>query len=450
MLTRDLPIGRLIEAPYNPREISAESLAALESSLRMYGVLKPIIVAREGTIIAGHQRTRACKAIGVDAVTVYVVRKVDEGDEVRFNQLHNACDDVSRGGRVTPGTGKFVYVSHRDIVTKEGGPGVTVRNAICDLIQKYGNYGCVVASESGEILDGTDYAMSCKLLRIPAMVSYVRDSDAAGVVAAFRRTYGEFSYVEVARNTSVQTFAQIRRLRGKSKEVRSPGYELVIIPWMKANAGGVLDFGAGQRDYARRYADRVVPWEPFPRVGSAVNQQAAEDMTMALIDHLYTDGRFHAAIADYVANSVNSVQAAADVMIAMNALCAPGATVVFSGRRAEFVERLRSGYKTRASARIGRHLEFLDSNGFSALKRHGSWFFQRFTTDAQEDAMLSEYWGEGTIRRTSAEWQCSCSKSIELLPSARDAVVREFDLAGEGLGQQVWDAVVTAAAKEEE
>lgn len=57
------PIADLKGADYNPRRIDQASLERLQHSLRVIGCAKPII-ARGRTIVAGHQRTKALRAMG--------------------------------------------------------------------------------------------------------------------------------------------------------------------------------------------------------------------------------------------------------------------------------------------------------------------------------------------------------------------------------------------------
>ena len=84
-------IEHLKPAPYNPRRISADEFAKLRESVRMLGAIKPVI-ASEGTIIAGHQRTKAMRAEGIDVAPVQLLGPVSVTEEIRFNQIHNGAD----------------------------------------------------------------------------------------------------------------------------------------------------------------------------------------------------------------------------------------------------------------------------------------------------------------------------------------------------------------------
>lgn len=86
-----LDVGSLKPATYNPRKISEEQKATLQESIRQLGFVMPVIVNKKNnTIIAGHQRTNAARQLGLKSVPVQFVDDIDIGDEIRFNQLHNA------------------------------------------------------------------------------------------------------------------------------------------------------------------------------------------------------------------------------------------------------------------------------------------------------------------------------------------------------------------------
>jgi len=88
----DYLVAHLRPAPYNPRRIAEPAFLALRESIASLGMLKPIIVADTGTIVAGHQRTRALLATGKTTTPAYVISNLNQQDEMKFNQLHNGTD----------------------------------------------------------------------------------------------------------------------------------------------------------------------------------------------------------------------------------------------------------------------------------------------------------------------------------------------------------------------
>src|SRR6266498_4600877 len=88
----DYPLAALKPAPYNPRKIDEQAFLALQHSIKTLGMVKPIIAGEDGTIVAGHQRSRAAMAVGVTSAPVFIVKDLNKLDEIRFNQLHNGTD----------------------------------------------------------------------------------------------------------------------------------------------------------------------------------------------------------------------------------------------------------------------------------------------------------------------------------------------------------------------
>ena len=87
------PIEALHGTDYNPRRISDASFSKLKESLRTFGVCKPVIANSNGILIAGHQRTKAMKEIGITDVPCYVnEKKIAIHDEIRFNLFHNSIE----------------------------------------------------------------------------------------------------------------------------------------------------------------------------------------------------------------------------------------------------------------------------------------------------------------------------------------------------------------------
>ena len=68
--------------PLNLEVYGAEELPAdFVENVRAFGILEPIVIKADGTIISGHRRWRAATAIGLEAVPVRVVAFADTLDE---------------------------------------------------------------------------------------------------------------------------------------------------------------------------------------------------------------------------------------------------------------------------------------------------------------------------------------------------------------------------------
>src|SRR3954454_12367765 len=66
------PIDRLIPYARNARTHSAEQIDQIAASIREWGWTTPILVAEDGTIIAGHGRVLGARKLGLTEVPVMV------------------------------------------------------------------------------------------------------------------------------------------------------------------------------------------------------------------------------------------------------------------------------------------------------------------------------------------------------------------------------------------
>lgn len=64
MKISNIPVGNLNPAAYNPRKISRQMLKSLKATIKEFGMVDPLIVNKDMTIIGGHQRFKACLELG--------------------------------------------------------------------------------------------------------------------------------------------------------------------------------------------------------------------------------------------------------------------------------------------------------------------------------------------------------------------------------------------------
>jgi ParB family chromosome partitioning protein len=256
-LDLEYPVERLRGADYNPRAINADALDTLVSSIGEVGFAKPVIVDKGADlIIAGHQRTKAARKMGRTHVPAWLLENITKTDQIRFNQLHNGTDVdvVDKPVRVPRSEiiGLFVDVPGSEIEGDLRSTGAGIRQMIAKLLARYGLWGGAVASASGEVLTGQQYALACKLLRLPCRTFYVEDEKADIARGFFGRTYGVFSYDHLPRATYIQTFAQPFRLtEGAKTDNASMLYEQKVLKELRKE-DRALDFGCGRGDYVKK------------------------------------------------------------------------------------------------------------------------------------------------------------------------------------------------------
>jgi DNA modification methylase len=96
------PIKDIKTAKYNPRKISDQALESLKQSIERFGFVDPVIVNdRTGVLVGWHQRVKAAKELGLEAVPVVGVN-LDDGEEkalnVALNKISGEWDlDLLRG-----------------------------------------------------------------------------------------------------------------------------------------------------------------------------------------------------------------------------------------------------------------------------------------------------------------------------------------------------------------
>lgn len=460
MFNLNFPTEHLRGAGYNPRAIASDALQRLQESISTVGFAKPIIVTQDGLIVAGHQRTKASRAMGRPSVPAWVLKEITTYDEIRFNQLHNGTDldDIDHPVTVPRGAGLgFAEVPGKDVGGNLRSVGAVVRTEICALLLKYGNWGGAVATLSGVVVSGQQYALSCKLTGTPCRVFYIEDEKEQAARGYFGAQYGEFSYEHLPRSTWVQTFAQMMRLRhedGEGKNNRSTLYEELVLPHVTKH-DRILDFGCGQGDYVRSLKARgyrIQGMEFFFRKGNNIDTGAVHRMVDDLCRSLRMDGPFDAVVCDSVLNSTDCLQAEQDVMTCCAALAKPGGLVFMSGRR---MARQESRMRFTSLSGTERHVEFLDKDGFTALFRKGAWFYQKFHTEAQARELLERWVGPCLKYQdgSSTSFQMMARRTIEHPQEVlQAAITREFNLPWPGgqsvdRGAKVWSTYTQAMAR---
>uniref|UniRef100_UPI0025D946EA methyltransferase domain-containing protein n=1 Tax=uncultured Hyphomicrobium sp. TaxID=194373 RepID=UPI0025D946EA len=350
--------------------------------------------------VAGHQRTKALRRMGASTAPVYVLpTETTTYDEIRFNQLHNGTDldggdeDCRIDGALVEGYQTVDPTRLTGNMRARLGP---VRREIAELIRKYGPWGGVVATISGKIIHCGQYALAAIMTHTPLTVYAIPDEREAEYRFFLDKKYGVFSYDGLKRDTYIQTFAQMMRLRDgpTAKENRSILYETFVLPWLKTNAKARgLDFGSGQGDYAKRlrslgYEHRDVELFRRARGQNAIDMRAVNRMIDGMVASLEQHGGFDFTVCDAVMNSVDSLDAEDAVLTMLNALTKSGGDLFISGRKLERVEQEQR--HTQAAANH-RYVEFLDEHGFSALYRKGRWFYQKFHDGPQMERLLAEH-----------------------------------------------------------
>ena len=82
-------IKDLKPATYNPRQISTKQFKDLKESIKKFGLVDPIIVNKDNTVIGGHQRLKICKElkhIEIDCVVLDLSKEEERELNIRLNK----------------------------------------------------------------------------------------------------------------------------------------------------------------------------------------------------------------------------------------------------------------------------------------------------------------------------------------------------------------------------
>lgn len=89
MKLETIKLDQLNPADYNPRQITKEEFEGLKESLKTFGQQENLIVNKDMTIISGHQRYEAMKALGWQEAVCNVV-DLDKKAEKKLNIIMNS------------------------------------------------------------------------------------------------------------------------------------------------------------------------------------------------------------------------------------------------------------------------------------------------------------------------------------------------------------------------
>lgn len=89
MLTvKDWPIEKLVDYARNPRK-NDEQVPKMVAAIREFGFRIPIVAKSDGTVVDGHLRLKAARAMGMDTVPVALADELTETQVKAFRLLAN-------------------------------------------------------------------------------------------------------------------------------------------------------------------------------------------------------------------------------------------------------------------------------------------------------------------------------------------------------------------------
>ncbi len=96
MEIRNIPITELKPAEYNPRKITRTILKTLKDGITEFGLVDPLIVNKDLTIIGGHQRFKACLELGFKELPCIVLNLSKSKERALNLAMNNVTGDWDR------------------------------------------------------------------------------------------------------------------------------------------------------------------------------------------------------------------------------------------------------------------------------------------------------------------------------------------------------------------
>lgn len=394
---KDYDVSRLKSADYNPRKLDESKAEKLRYSIGKFGIIKPLIVnGANGVLTAGHQRTNAIKALGIKKVPVIRIESIDRQDEIRFNLFHNSIETNKtpvKIGLKSTDTG-YTVIKPEDISFKQN-LNPTVVSAISKLIYQYGEWGSIVANQSGKVILNNDYAVAAKLTNTEVICYVVKNDEVKELCELLSIDYGEYYYEKLGIKSYNQLYCQMHRLDNPRKENKSTTYEGYVMPMMNKNIR-MLDFGAGRCAYAkklRKAGYKVCMYEPnFQNHSNNIDIRAVVEMLKDIYKDVKQNGLFDVVVLDSVYNSVVNSEVERYVTLACNCFLKRDGVFITGTRNLGSVDsKMRM---TKLKSNKNRYIEFLDKNNFTATYRSGVWTMQHFHTQETLRELLQDYFKE--------------------------------------------------------
>lgn len=436
MNIQKISVDKIRGAEYNPRKIEDDKITELSQSIKKLGFILPILVNRENnTIIAGHQRTKTARMLGIGEVPAFYISGITISDEINFNQIHNGSEWECEKPSILKKD--YEQEKYHSINTDEfnvtiSALNMAIVNSLCNMILKFGNVFLSIICKK-EVVFQNEYVYACMLLNIPCNVYICSDEKYGDVKHYFSQKYGEYSYDHIEKNTYVQGLAQLNRSVEAKKNLKrrnaSALYEQFVFPFLKDNpVKTILDFGCGKGAYINHLKKQgydAYGVEFYNNNRSSINVSLGNEQIDKLVEFLKINKRFDLVVCDSVLNSIDSLEAERSVMDCLNLFSTK--YVFISGIPMEAAKRHNTSTKRK---HIRFNLRFFDENNFSGSFRNGQWYFQKYHTEEDINRIAAESGFKVVEYKIVASAFKAVLVKTQNLPRQRyiDAVNFEFNL----------------------
>ena len=396
-------LENLRPADYNPRKLDEDKFIKLQESLKKFGVIKPLIINGDnGVLTAGHQRTRAMKAIGLKEAPVIRICGIKIQDEIKFNLFHNSIETNKSKVTIKNCDLKHGYcIIKPENIYYPKNENASVVKEIGKLILRYGEWGSIVADQDGNVILNSDYAVASKQLDKEVICYIIKNEDKKELMQLLSIDYGVYNYDALGVKSYNQLYCQMNRLtKNTKKSIKSTTYENYVIPNINKEQR-ILDFGAGKCAYARLLKSKgynILAYEPnYQSKNNNIDIKEVVNQLKDIEKDVEKNGLFDVVVLDSVFNSVVNSEVENYVCATCNAFLKSDGMFITGTRNLGQIERKANLSQTNDKARC---LQFLDKENFSATFRNGVWTMQHFHTFETLKDLLSNYFEEVKVYGT--------------------------------------------------
>lgn len=455
----DMDIDLLEGADYNPRLLTDDKKEKLIKSIKEIGFLFPVICCKRNLddekyiLLAGHQRTKALKAMGINKVPCIIIRtRLNHFKERLINQYHNEIEnhdfdckiklefdcDLVDGIQMIPN-------NRVKILSYEQPNTLSVRlNQLIELMLGIGNFNTTIIGKNHdgqfEVLFGQEYILACNAIGFNYRVSYISNPDITDKARVYLvDKYGKNNFADfMGKNVYIQSNAQPQRGVKHESHSFSQFYSTFSDDDLQDKRFLDLFSGKGvESDKIKKKKkgilkdmNRIELFHCAKRFNLSLKitrffiQQTINSIDKDLLSG--GNGLFDFVICDSVINSVDSLQAEKDVINCCISFLKPNGYLIMSGR---LYEQITNNY----TARSAQKLFPLDDEGFSFGDYHGKWFCQRFHRDKEH---FLEVIYKNTNQLSEVAWDDKSGHfsmifkrtKTNFTPAMQESIKREFDL----------------------
>jgi len=418
----NMPIDEIRGAQYNPRVITQDSLAALKDSLKKFGVVKPLIInAANNVIVAGHQRQKAAKEIGLTHLPCIRVCATKAMDEIRFNLLHNSIETSQNRVRLEEfKIGGYHYCPSSKIKIEKKPQNVLICAETAQLLSRFGEWGSVVTDGNGNVILNSEYAYSAKRLGYGVLVYAISDENVDDFMRCISVEYGKYNFDNLGIKTYHQFMAQMKRCSTDGRQQnKTQLYERYLMPNLQKTES-VIDIGAGRMAYVKllkskgydihAYEPALVKQSPKGRV---LDMKGIVANILDIEKAVKTNGLFDRAMLCFVINSIVDDDFEKAVMILCNAVLKSTGTLLTCTRDIAALRALQN-YGTMTAGHSS--LRCLDENGYALSISQGIAFKQKYHTQESYVASLHRFFESVEVLPAgdSSSIFCACTKPKQL------------------------------------